>query len=148
MNFIRHSASNSYVSGCSLQLRRGGYIAAISLFLISGFVVVVIVALSLASFIGRGVTSRSEFKERSNGLAEACVELAKLKLSRNIDYPGGETFTVDGSDTCTIVSITASSTSAKLVKATALFRNSVTNLKVILRTSDLAVLSWEEVKSF
>src|SRR3989304_4027993 len=88
---------------------RYGYIAIISALIISAIIVVVVVTIGQASFLGRAGIARTHYKERSRSLAQACANTALLKLASSSSYGGNETINV-ASDTCQIFTIVSSST--------------------------------------
>jgi len=128
------------------QFASGGYIAIVSTLIISILLMTVVFATSYSGFVGRFNVLNTEFKERSSALAEACVDTALLKLSQNSSYSGNENISV-GSDSCSILAI-ESPTGQKIIKTKAIFQNSVTNLKVVATSSDLSIVSWEELPKF
>jgi len=123
-----------------------GYIALISAIIISVLMMGVVFATSHTSFISRFNVLNTEFKERSSGLAEACVDMALLKLAQSKSYAGNESISV-GNSQCSILAI-ETSPGQKTIKTKATFQSSVTNLKIVANDTDLSVISWEEVAKF
>jgi hypothetical protein len=85
-----------------------GFVALMSVIIISIVLVLLTVSLSFSSFYGRFNLLDTEFKIQSNNLATSCADMALLKLrlnsSYNLVFPG-ETVIVVG-DSCTIKSLT------------------------------------------
>ncbi len=131
---------------CQQAGTSGGYIALISTIIISVLMMGVVFATSHAGFIGRFNILNTEFKELSSGLAEACVDMALLKLAQSKSYAGNESISV-GNSQCLILPI-ETSPGQKTIKTKATFQNSVTNLKIVAKDTDLSVISWEEVAKF
>lgn len=122
-----------------------GYVAIISAIIISIIVAIVLVSLGQVSFFNRINISDAHLKEKSRALAEACADTAFLKLARNSAYAGNETITV-ASDTCKVVSVTASGT-ARIVTTQGAYQGSYTNLKITIPTSTVSVTGWEETQN-
>lgn len=129
--------------------KRNGFMALISVVIISVILLLIATTLSMTGFAGRLNILDSEYKERSLGLAEACVDAAILRLAQTPTYavnPPGVVVPV-GVDSCNIRSITPA-TNPIVIQATASFQNSFTNLVVNLASTDLSVTSWQEVQNF
>ena len=121
-----------------------GFMALISAIIISVILLLIASSLNLTSFYNRSDILDSELKEKSLALAEACVDMAILKLANNQNYtPSNEIVNV-GTDTCTIQSVISSS-NQKTINVKADYNHYVTNLKIIINSSDLHVVSWEEI---
>ena len=124
-----------------------GYIALVSVIVISALLIGISSVLSFTGFFGRFNVLDSEFKEVSIGLAEACAEQAILILADNPSYSvpaGGETYNV-GSETCLIDDITPSSW-PRTIYAQGVFHDSYTNLQVVVSTpANVTVTSWQEI---
>lgn len=124
-----------------------GYIALISTIIISVLLLTITTALSFSGFFVRFNVLGSEYKERSNGLAEACGDEALLKLANDPGYIGPDLNWPVGSDHCDIISvqsdIPAVGQSTILTKGN--FQGSITNLKIIVNSTDLSIVSWEEI---
>src|SRR3989344_2597258 len=89
--------------------KNGGYIALIAALIISGVIVMIVATLSQTSFIGRANIAGSHYKERSRSLAQACANVALLRLASSSSYTGNESLGV-ASETCQIFTIVSSST--------------------------------------
>jgi type II secretory pathway component PulK len=63
-----------------------GFIALISVVIISFVLLLVATTLSTKGFYARFNILDSESKERSNALADACIETARLKLANDTSY--------------------------------------------------------------
>jgi hypothetical protein len=117
----------------------GGYIALTSVIIISLLLITIITALSSINYFSRYNILENEFKDRSSGLAEACVDYALGKIGSNSAYAGGECVVI-GSDKCKIVSV-----SGNVVVTQGVFQKSYTNLSVGYNPTTLAVTSWQEL---
>ncbi len=120
-----------------------GFVALMTAIILTAILLIVTITLNQTSFFTRGILLDSEYKERSAALAEACVDVARLKLANDITYPGNEIIGVGGKQ-CKIWSITAGS----IIKVTATSSEAVTNLEVAVDPTDISVVSWKEVPNF
>lgn len=123
-----------------------GFIALMSSIIISVILLLIATTFSFTGFSSRFNILDLEMKERSSALAEACVDTALLKLANNPNYPGGETITVSGSDTCTINTID-SIIDPIIIDTKAVFQQANTNLHIKVKKSDISVVSWEEMSN-
>ena len=119
-----------------------GFIALISAIIISTVLLLVATTASLTGFYGRSNILDSEFKTKSETLAEACVEITLLELANNPLYLGNATSTV-GSEKC-YVGVVSTSGGQKTFKTQGIYGNFYTNLEITVNTGDLAVISWVE----
>jgi len=120
-----------------------GYIALVSAIVISALLMTFTFALSFSGFFARFNILNSEYKERSIGLAEACADIALLKLSENSAYTGGENVAVDG-DSCHIYTVATVGANFEIY-TDANFNSAETNIKVVAAVSDLDIVSWGEI---
>lgn len=119
-----------------------GFVALITAIILTAILLTITVTLNQTSFFTRGILLDSEYKERSAALAEACVDVARLKLANDLSYSGNETVNISDSQ-CRIRPI-----ASKVIETTATSSQSVTNLRVIINPSDISVVSWNELPSF
>lgn len=88
--------------------KQKGFVALVSTLIITIVMMLVITRASTSSFFARFDVLGSEFKRRSLGLSEACLNAALLKIAQNYNYAptsGGEVIQV-GQDYCAIRSVT------------------------------------------
>lgn len=137
MNTPNHSGKNT---------DQDGFIALTSAIIVSAVLLIVTVTLSYSGFLARFNILSSEYKERSAALAEACVDLAILKLADDSGYPGNETISV-GSDSCLIRPMQVSG-SEKIIETQAIFQEAYTNLRVFVDGTTLEITDWEELANF
>lgn len=78
-------------------LKNGGFIALFSVIIISFVLVLVAITLSFTGFFTRFDILDSENKKRSESLADACIEQARLEIAQNSTYANSLTI---GSDSC------------------------------------------------
>ncbi|MBI3459075.1 hypothetical protein HY061_02330 [Candidatus Azambacteria bacterium] len=129
-----------------MNRNNSGYIAIISTIIISLLLMGIIFAVNSSSFLTRSNLLNSEFKEQSFALAEACVDSALLKLAQNASYSGNENVLI-GNDQCSILPMETLS-SQKIIKTKAILKKAITNLKITVNSSNLSIISWEEVSKF
>lgn len=83
------------------MMNKNGFIALFSVIIISAILVLTAVTLSFSGFYGRFNILDTESKERSNALADACIDSARLAISTD-SYTLGTTVVVPvGSQSCT-----------------------------------------------
>lgn len=129
------------------QLRQG-YIALISVLLISA-----IGAAIMVSVIASGVTSsKTDFSLQQSGsariMASSCAEEALQRISETGILTGSGNLTI-ASGTCSYV-ITSSSSQNVTITATGILGTITSKIKVILATTTpgITLSSWEEVADF
>lgn len=126
----------------------GGFVALMTAIILIAILLIVTITLNQTSFFTRGILLDSEYKERSSALAEACVDVARLKLANNILYKPINEIVPIGDRECVIRSITDHPTAGqKIIETRATSSESVTNLKVTVepQVEDIKIVSWEEI---
>lgn len=123
-----------------------GYIALISVIIISAVLIIITFATSFGAFFARFNSLDGEFKKQSAALAEGCIDTALLQLARDPNNTATETFTI-GAGVCSIVSIQLNSPASGQVaiKSQAIVHNAVTNIAVVASRANLSLVSWEEL---
>ena len=120
-----------------------GFVALISVVLISAILMLVATSLSFSGFYGRYNVLDSELKAQSKTLAQSCVDTALLKLAHDYTYnPLHEIISI-GENSCTIESLMASGTQ-KILRTNSNYKNYTTNLIVTIQSANLSIVSWEE----
>ncbi len=123
-----------------------GYIALVSTITISILLLAVILGASITGFYNRLDILNHEYKQRSVSLAEACADVALLNLTGNPLYTGSTTVAI-GPDACTIYPVMASA-GQYLIKTKAIYQRAVTNIGVVASSSDMSIVSWQELLTF
>ena len=135
------------------MIKKNGFVALITSIVLSAILLTVAIALNQIGFLTRGEILDSEYKTRSSALAEACADIALLKLAANPAYSGGEPSIAVGSDTCAIGVVSQNTpisgqttiiTSAVFPASSVTSQNAVTKLKIVVQSSDLKTVSWDE----
>jgi hypothetical protein len=125
-----------------------GYIAVTSVLLISLLLITITAALSMTNYFSRYNILENEFKERSSGLAEACVDYAIGQLAVDNSYAGNNPAVPVGvADTCSVGAVTAVGPQKQIITQGVFPKNvanqSYTNLKILVN-ANLSVASWQE----
>ena len=127
--------------------KKEGFIALMSVIIISAILLLVAVTAGLTGFYSRSNILDAEFKERSVALADACVDQALLQIAINPSYGGDTTVTLSDKDQCYIGPVPPGS-GIKTFKTQAIFQNAYTNLEITIDTSDISIVSWKEIPNF
>jgi hypothetical protein len=122
-----------------VNCRQGGFIAIMSVVIISVLLLAITLGMGFSSFFTRFNVLDAESKERSLALAEACGDAAILKLASNKDYvlvSSDHAISVGG-DTCNIVSLSPapSRTFPISIQTQGIVNKAYTNLKIIINSS-------------
>ena len=120
---------------------QNGYIAIVTALILSALIIAITASISLSAFVGRKTVLNSSLKEESRALADACINVALLKLALDINYAGGETVTV-GQD-CDIISVTTND-NQKTITVRSVVENIYTNIRRTINANDFSIVSWEE----
>lgn len=123
-----------------------GFIALMSAIVLSAVLIAVTVALNQSGFFARSALLDSEYKERSAALAQACANVALLKLIADPAYAGGEIVALQ-SDSCWIrpTKINSPIAGENTIETSAAFQEASTTLRITAHSSDFSIVSWDEV---
>jgi hypothetical protein len=128
-----------------------GFIALISAVIISAVILVIGVTGGLTGFFGRSNILDSEFKNTSAAIAEACADQALLQLANSITSYDvvGATLAVSGNP-CTIGKMQNNIPTAgqRTFETTATYKNFTTSYKIAIQSSDVSVVSWQEIPTY
>lgn len=129
--------------------RNSGFIAIISVIILSAVILLVSIGVSLRSISAGDSASGGEFSSRALALAEACAEHASLRLANNLSYAGNENIIVEGSDSCTVLPTEGTGNINRVIKAEAMVRGYKRRIRVdIAQVRPYALVSWREVSHF
>ena len=120
-----------------------GFIALISVMIISSVLLLIAAAGSLRGWYGADEVSYSEFKAQSEAAADACANRALLALAQTAAYAGGEVMNIDAATQCRVGAVAGGAQKTFAVQATS--SQAVTNVLVTINISDMSVVSWQEV---
>ena len=157
VSFPRTRESSIFPSPIWGGLGRGedGYLALITVIVISVILLAITFSLSFSGYLVRFNILSAESKERSRGLAEACLDLALLARANDPSYAGNVLLAV-GAETCLVRPILEDTPSAGQITietqgiiSTSNPNQSVyTDMRAIVDDLDLTIVSWEEVPNF
>ncbi len=127
-----------------------GYIALMSVIVISAILLLISTATSFKGYYGRYGVLETEFKKESQNLAEACADQAILELAKNVNFQGDATSTISSKYECYIYPITKNfpTPGKTTIKTRAIYQDSYTYLEITINQSDLSVDKWMENASF
>ncbi len=135
----------------SLNTNQDGYIALISSIIIAGVLMAVVFSLSFKSFMTRFNILDTEYKKRSFSYAEACADMAILKVIENSSYASGSV--AFGTEGC-VVTVTGGPVGPFVIQAKSSVpgsginpRKAVTNILVNLNPN-FSVAGRKEVPNF
>src|SRR3989344_3901057 len=125
-----------------------GFVALMSVIIIGATLLVVVIGASLTGFYSRYNFLDFELKERSASAAEACANQALLELANDATYAGGTTLSLNSLDTCRVGPVALVDPGQKSIRIQATSSDAVTDLFVVVNTSDLSIASWREVPNY
>ena len=128
-------------------LKNDGFIALVSVIIISSILLILATTLSLSSFYARSNILDSEIKETSSSIAKGCVDTAVLELADNLNFSGNKSYVNINRDSCLVSSVTTSNGN-KTFKVQSVYQNSYTNIKTVLHLNPFSIVSMEEVPSY
>lgn len=127
-----------------------GFVALMSVIIISAILLVLIFTLGASSFFSRFDSLDAENKQESLGLAEACVNAAMLDIAQGDNFISEQpAVVVDSSNskkTCRI----CEATSGGVILTRAVYNSSYTNLSLTISTTpgSFAVTNWSEQPTY
>ncbi len=127
--------------------KKSGFIALISVILVSAILLLIAVTLSVSNFFERYAILDSEFKERSVTNAEACAREGLLLIANNTVNLSTTTITISSGNTCKLGPIQSSGDPRIFYVQSNVF-NFYTNLKISVHPNDLSIVSWEEIATY
>lgn len=125
-----------------------GLVALTSAIVVAVIIMAITLSLSYTGFSARFNVLDLGHKEKTLSLAEACANVASLKLVADQEYSGDEIVPV-GDFSCEILPITKENGEVT-IRTRAIFPGNtasspVTNLVVVLEETSFETVSWEEV---
>ncbi len=132
---------------------QSGYIALMSAIIISILLLAITVGLGFNGFFGRLNIVDSDSKERSSALAEACVDVAILKLVSDKDYvltPADQNIQIGNNpkNICSIMSLSPIPRTFPItIQTQSNINKAFTNLEVIV-DNNFEITSWQELANF
>lgn len=137
---------NSYRN---LKPKSEGYIALISVLIISAIAILIASSANLISISESNMSLQESKGWEAFYLATACAEDALMKLKDNLNYPGNETLTFD-TGTCTISPLEGEGNEDRIIKVSAAAYNQTRKIKIRIKrvNPDMEISSWQEVRYF
>ena len=138
--------------------QEGGFVALVSVIIISAILLTMIFVLGASSFFARFDALDQESKRVSLGLAEACANMAMVKLAQNSSYvpaSGGDCVSV--SDTCGAFGATrvcricqVSGALTKTILVRARYNGAYTTISVsgTIGSTNFNVTNWSEIATY
>jgi hypothetical protein len=127
--------------------RHSGYIAFISVIIISISLLTTVIAVSMSGFFSRFNILESEQKAVSFYLAKSCINTAFINFTQDTNYTAGLTNIKVGEHYCEIISVTTGSApSSRLITVQGKFNSAYTNLEVEIGPApNYQILKWREL---
>ena len=126
--------------------KQSGYIALMSAIIISALLLLLAVTVSLTGFLSRSNELDAEYKQRSLNLAQGCAQVALLHLAQDPTNTTVSDVNI-GDDKCSIISIQPNTPASgqTTIQTKAEFQTAVTNLRFIINSSNLSIISLQEL---
>jgi Tfp pilus assembly protein PilX len=124
-----------------------GFIALISVLMLSVILLVAVISLAQYGIISRYALLTLEHKEISASRAEACVQVARIAVSNDPLYETTNKQVAVGDSWCELVSIEADDDTS-IVEASASSSEATTNLRVEIDNTTGSISKHEEVPNF
>ena len=131
------------------QKNQKGYIALISILIISGVTLLVAISANLLGISEADMGLQKNQSSRSFYLAVLCAEDALMKLRDNLEYPGNEVLVI-GDGTCNILPVEGSGNQNRVIKTTGTIFNQTRKIKIQINKVNpkMRINSWQEVVDF
>ena len=124
-----------------------GFVALISVIMVSAVLMLIAVTLSTSNFFERYDILGSELKEKSSANAEACADYGLLVLANNESVLGTTTINISSSETCLLGPIPTSG-NPRIFYVQSVSGNYFTTYKISVDPSTISVVSWEEIATY
>jgi hypothetical protein len=131
------------------QTNSGGYVLLLSVLVVVVIGTAVATSLLLWSVTDAQTTTILQQSARARQLAQTCAEEALWQLQQDTAYAAGGTLTV-GADSCSIVAITGTGGSNRVINASGTVGSVVRRVQVTVTTvaNPPVIASWQEVADF
>ncbi len=126
-----------------------GYIALISILIISALVVLLSTTASIFGIAESDLGLQERQSWESFYLSSACVEEALMRLKEDLEYSGGDILTLSNG-TCEILPLIGTGNEDRIIKVVAEVNNQVRKFKVEINrvNPETNINSWSEVANF
>lgn len=127
-----------------------GYIALVSVLIVSALLLVAGLGTSLRGIDTTETALSDTLSLQARHLADACAEEALMKLKSNFNYTGNEIIIVEGADACTIVSVSGTGNTNRVIRSEAYVNGYKKKIVVDVAsvTPSPVIRSWLEVGDF
>lgn len=126
---------------------KSGFVALMSVIIISAILLILAVTLSSSSIFERYDILSSEMKEKSLSNAEACIDEALLILANDETHTSTTTTTLTSNDNCTIGPIPGAG-NPRIFYVTSNRNGYTTNIKTSVNPLTISVNYWEEIPTY
>lgn len=136
-----------YIRTSFARKLQGGYVALVGVLVFSAMILLAGLGVSLRGIDAAESSLDEAFSIHARMLADACAEEALMRLKSNFGYSGNETIIVGGTDTCTIVSVSGSGNTDRVVLSEAAVGRTLRRVRVDVAriTPSLIVRAWDTV---
>jgi len=126
-----------------------GYIALISVLIISATILLIAIGVSQFGISQSKMTIQKSQASESYYLAQACAENALMKLKEDLGYRGNEVLNIEG-NSCTVLPVEGSGNKNRLVKTSSNAYNQTRKIKIEINRVNptMNIKSWQLVTSF
>jgi hypothetical protein len=130
--------------------KKSGFVALIAILAISIALFFVILTSGQRGISGRLMLLDVERKAQSEGLAEACVNVARIAIVNDPLYDAGETSVSIGNTPCLIISVEPNipSSGESRIHAKGTVMGATTNIEAVVSNISGDVVLWRETPSF
>jgi len=111
-----------------------GYIALISVLIISAVMLLITIGVSYFGISQSKMTIQKNQTLESYYLAQACAEEASMKLKEDLEYQGNETINING-NSCTILPVEGSGNENRVVKTSSNAYNQIRKIQIVYKIS-------------
>lgn len=126
-----------------------GYIALMSLIIVSALVVLIASSANLLSISESSMGLQENQGWEAYYLANACAEEALMKLKNDLNYSGNETLDFDNGN-CAIEPLEGTGGENRIINTSGTAYNQVRKIRIEINrvNPDIEIKSWQEVASF
>jgi hypothetical protein len=137
------------VNGMNKEKEKNGYIALVSILLISSLTLFLAVNANLFGISESRMALDGAHSSKAYYLANLCAEEALINLKDDLDYSGNETINIAGGS-CEILPLEGSGNENRTIKTTGSFDNKTRKIKIDIDLVNpvMEINSWLEVTDF
>lgn len=126
-----------------------GFIALTTVLVLSAIFLSLCISMASRAIGGADIGVLAYEADRTQDLAEGCVEYALLELHRSLNYAGDESILIDGAP-CLILPILGTGNTNRVIQAQSSVSNHMYRVEVELSTVNpqIEIASWKPVTNF